>query len=136
VPARLFSVTLLSTEQRIGSRLYRAEDWVAVMLLAGGFLDCLRKVCRGMAWALAITGRVLVIGRLTADLAGERADVAGHEPAIVGSVPGRGTFHGAVTAAASLKRLCSSSVLYSSVFVWKNSSPESGFGACVSLVTV
>ena len=55
---------------------------------------------------------------------------------MLGSAPGGGTFHGALTASPILKRLCSSSVLHSCVFVWKYSSPESGFGASISVVVV
>ena len=57
-------------------------------------------------------------------------------PSIVGSAPGSGAFQGSLTASPILHRLPSSSLLNSWVLVWKYSSPESGFGASISVATV
>jgi hypothetical protein len=54
---------------------------------------------------------------------------------MVGDTPGDGAFHGALTPSPILNRFCSSRVLNSCVLVWKNSSPESGFGESMSVAT-
>jgi hypothetical protein len=55
---------------------------------------------------------------------------------MVGVAPGGGAFHGSVASSPSLNRFCASRVLNNWVFVWKYSSPESGFGASMSVATV
>jgi hypothetical protein len=58
------------------------------------------------------------------------------KPSIVGTAPGSGAFDGALTASPTLNRLSSLRMLNSCVLVWKYSSPESGFGASMSVATV
>ncbi len=58
------------------------------------------------------------------------------KPSMVGVAPGGGVFQGSLASSPILKRLWLSRVLKSWVFVWKNSSPESGLGESMSLATL
>ena len=54
---------------------------------------------------------------------------------MVGVAPAGGALYGAVIPSPLAKRLCSSRVPNSWVLVWNHSSPESGFGASMSVPT-
>ena len=76
-------------------------------------------------------------GRATLEQLDDRyPDQSVTNPSMVGVAPVGGAFHGSTTSSPSLKRFCSSRMLNNWVFVWNHSSPESGFGASMSVATV